>query len=118
MRRDGTFLAYFLVYTVACCAAIGAADPVYADCTEVGYIATFDVEAGHEKAFESAILALAEKVAAVEHGVVLYAPFRGAEPGRYYMMERYEDEQARQAHAQAPEVRALFPPLMTPTKEP
>ena len=59
-----------------------------------------------------AILASAEKVAAVEHGVVLYAQFRGAEPGRYYMMERYEDEQARQAHAQAPEVRALFPPLM------
>ena len=78
---------------------------------EVGYIATFAVKAGSETEFEAAITQLAAKVNELESGAVLYAPYKGSEPGVYYMMERYENEAARQAHGQAEEVRALFPAL-------
>jgi quinol monooxygenase YgiN len=82
----------------------------FAQCNneEVGYVATFQVKAGSEAAFESALATLAAKVNEVEQGVILYAPYKGAE-GRYFMMERYENEAARTAHAKAPEVTALFP---------
>ena len=56
-------------------------------------------------------MAVANKVVEVEDGVLLYAPFRG-EDGRYYMMERYKNLQAREVHAKADEVLALFPALM------
>lgn len=102
---------------MALCATL-AAGYAQADCAEVGYLATFDVKPGQEKQFEAAVLAVAAKVLAVEDGVLLYAPFKGAQEGRYYMMERYRDEQARQAHAKAPEVLALFPPLMEQLAKP
>jgi quinol monooxygenase YgiN len=83
-----------------------------ADCNpeEVGYVATFQVKEGSEAEFEAAISTLAETVNRLESGVVLYAPFKGAD-NVYYMMERYQDEAARKAHATADEVRALFPSL-------
>ena len=77
---------------------------------EVGYVATFQVKAGSEKDFEAAIHTLAETVQRVEQGVILYAPYRGND-GKYFMMERYENEDARKAHGTAEEVRALFPTL-------
>lgn len=91
--------------------AIGAANTARAACDEVGYIATFEVKPGSEQAFERAIVAVARKVNEVEEGVLLYAPFRG-ESGRYYMMERYRNLQAREVHATAPEVLDMFPPIM------
>jgi len=87
------------------------APPAWAACEEVGYIATFHVKPGGEQAFEQAIVAAARKVVEVEPGVLLYAPFRG-EDGRYYMMERYQNLQAREVHATAPEVLAMFPAVM------
>jgi quinol monooxygenase YgiN len=89
----------------------------FAECNaeEVGYVATFQVREGSEADFEAAITALAETVNRVEEGVVLYAPFKGAD-NVYYMMERYESEAARQAHGSSEEVRAHFPglgPLLT-----
>ncbi len=77
---------------------------------EVGYVATFKVKAGSETAFESAITTLAETVRRLEPGAVLYAPFKGQD-NTYYMMERYQDGAAREAHATSEEVRALFPTL-------
>ena len=77
---------------------------------EVGYVATFAVKEGSEAEFEAAIANLAKTVNRVEPGVVLYAPFKGQD-GTYYMMERYVDEAAREAHASSEEVRALFPAL-------
>ncbi|MFP6837702.1 MAG: hypothetical protein VB948_16530, partial [Pseudomonadales bacterium] len=44
-------------------------------------------------------------------GVLLYAPYRG-EDGRYFMMERYKNLAAREVHATASEVQALFPALI------
>ncbi len=83
-----------------------------ADCSneEVGYVASFQVKAGSESEFESAITQLAATVTAVESGVLLYAPYKGSE-GQYFMMERYVNEAARAAHGKAPEVAALFPTL-------
>jgi quinol monooxygenase YgiN len=78
---------------------------------EVGYVATFEVKPGGEIALEAALSDLAEAVNRLEPGVVLYAPFKGAD-GQYYMMERYQDEAARKVHASSDEVRALFGPLM------
>ena len=108
--RMTPFNSMFVVSVVAA-AAIAAAGTVHAACDEVGYIATFEVKPGNEQAFEQAIVAVADKVVEVEDGVVLYAPFRG-ENGRYYMMERYKNLQAREAHAKSEEVLALFPAVM------
>ena len=84
----------------------------FADCNEaeVGYVATFQVKEGQEAELEAALTKLAQTVREVEEGIILYAPYRGAE-GKYFMMERYENEAARQAHGKAPEVAALFPTL-------
>lgn len=88
------------------------ADSVAADCdpAEVGYVASFKVKPGNETAFEKALSDLAVAVNKVEQGVKLYAPYRGVE-GRYYMMERYTDLAAREAHGTHPEVTALFPAI-------
>lgn len=85
---------------------------IAAECNaeEVGYVATFKVKPGSEAAFEEAITNLAATVNRVEPGVVLYAPYKGAD-NTYYMMERYENEAARKVHATADEVKALFPAL-------
>ena len=80
------------------------------DSNEVGYVASFKVKPGSEKAFEVAIAKLAETVQRVEEGAILYAPYRGTE-GKYFMMERYRDEAARKAHGTDAEVQALFPTL-------
>ena len=83
-----------------------------ADCSEeVGYVATFKVKPGSEAAFEAAISELAATVRRVESGVILYAPYKG-QNNTYYMLERYENEAVRTAHASSDEVRALFPSLM------
>ena len=90
-----------------------ASAPVFAaDCNaeEVGYVATFKVKEGSEAGFEAAIAKLAATVQRVEPGAVLYAPFKGQD-NTYYMMERYVDSAAREAHATSDEVRALFPTL-------
>lgn len=105
MIRLGNALA---VIVFVACAAPGVAR---AACDEVGFIATFEVKPGHEQAFEQALVTVAEKVRAVEEGTLLYAPFRG-ETGRYYLMERYRNLQAREVHATSSEVLALFPPVM------
>ncbi|MFK7913402.1 MAG: putative quinol monooxygenase [Pseudomonadales bacterium] len=95
----------------------GASAGAFAECEEVGYIATFDVKSGSEGAFEQAITTVAAKVLEVEPGTLFYAPYRGQE-SRYYMMERYTNEAARQAHAKSPEVLALFPAVMATLAEP
>jgi len=99
------------VLAVAIVVALGSAGLAHGACDEVGYVATFQVKLGSEQAFEQAVVAVAAKVNEVEDGVILYAPFRG-ENGRYYMMERYKNLQAREVHATTDDVRALFPPLM------
>ena len=88
-----------------------ASSAAIADCkSEVGYVASFSVKPGHEAALESALIQLADTVNAVEDGVILYKPFKGA-GDRYYMLERYASEEARRAHGQAPQVAALMPPI-------
>lgn len=103
--KDLTRLTTILLLTVFSSLA-------FAQCNneEVGYVATFQVKAGSEAAFESALVELAATVNDVEEGVILYAPYKGAD-GRYFMMERYENEAARTAHGKAPEVAALFPAI-------
>lgn len=93
------------------CMTFGAA-PVWAACDEVGFIATFEVTEGQEQAFEAAIVKVAAKVMEVEEGAILYSPYRG-ENGKYYMMERYRDLAAREAHAKDPAVLELFGPVMS-----
>ena len=88
-----------------------AAGTVAAACDEVGYIATFEITTGQERAFEAAIAKVAAKVMEVEEGALLYSPYRGAN-GKYYMMERYRDLAAREVHAKDPAVLALFGPVM------
>ncbi len=48
----------------------------------------------------------------LEPGAVFYAPYRGDEPDVYYFVERYETEAARQTHAKAEPIRAIFGKLM------
>jgi quinol monooxygenase YgiN len=88
-----------------------AAGSVSASCDEVGLIATFEVTEGQEEAFEAAIVKVAAKVMEVEEGTVFYSPYRGAN-GKYYMMERYQNLAAREAHAKDPAVLELFGPVM------
>ena len=76
-------------YLLLACAACFASS-VWAQCDEVGYIATFEVTEGQEQAFEAGIAAVAAKVMEVEPGAILYSPYRGAD-GKYYMMERYQN---------------------------
>lgn len=83
----------------------------HADCVEVGYLATFEVRPGEEQAFERAIVKVAAKVMEVEEGTILYVPYRG-DNGKYYMLERYTDLAARQAHAKDPSILELFAPVM------
>ena len=91
--------------------ALIAASSAMAECEEVGYIATFDVAAGQEQVFESAVLAAAAKVNEVEEGTIFYAPYKG-EDGKYYMLERYRDLAARDVHAKDPAVLEAFGPLL------
>ena len=98
------------VVLVACMATTPFAAQAGCNDQEVGYIASFDVKPGSEAEFEAAISKLAQTVQRVESGAVLYAPYKGA-GGKYYMMERYENEAARKAHGSDPEVQALFPTL-------
>ncbi len=95
-----------------CGAALCISLPASAECSseEVGYVASFQIKAGSEAEFEAALTNLAVTVNEVEQGVILYAPYRAAD-GQYFMMERYENEAAREAHGKAPEVAALFPSL-------
>ena len=97
---------------IACTTALlmGTA-PLRADCTEVGYIASFEVKPGREMAFEEAIVKLATKVLEDEAGTLFYAPYH-AEGQSYYMLERYKDLAAREQHAQSDEIKALFPALL------
>jgi len=88
-----------------------ASGSAFAACDEVGYIATFEITEGQEQAFESAIANVAAKVMEVEEGTVMYLPYRG-DNGKYYMMERYRNLAAREAHAKDPAVLALFGPVM------
>lgn len=90
---------------------------VQADCVEVGYIATFDIKPGSEAVFEAAIVEVAAKVLEMEPGTLLYTPYH-AEGTRYYMLERYQDLAARELHAKAPEVLAMFPPVMATLASP
>lgn len=95
--------------------------PAYAfECSpaEVGYFATFKVKPGSEAEYEKLVLDLTDQVRALEPGAVFYAPYRGAEPGVYYFVERYRDEAARDAHAKADEIRAVFGKLMPLLREP
>lgn len=94
-------ITQLVLATSAACAA----------CEEVGYIATFEVTEGQEQAFEVAVARVAAKVVEVEPGVLLYAPYRGAN-GKYYMMERYQNLAAREVHAKDPAVLELFGPVM------
>lgn len=106
------------VFLIVCTAAVLLTAPrLHADCTEVGYLATFEVKPGSETAFEQAIVKVAAKVLATEPGTLLYAPYH-AEGTRYYMLERYKDLAAREQHAKAPEVLALFPPVMATLASP
>ncbi len=98
--------------------AMGFTSFAFADsCAEVGYIATFEVKPGSEQAFESAITTVAAKVLEVESGTLFYAPYRGSS-GKYFMMERYRDLAAREAHAKSEDVLALFPAVMSTLSAP
>ncbi len=100
--------------TLACAAlfawTLSVSNASYANCSseEVGFVASFQVKPGSEAAFEAVLSQLAETVNRVEPGVLLYAPFRAAD-GQYFMMERYVNLAAREAHGTDPEVAALFP---------
>ncbi len=102
MQRIGYWLMAFIAF---------AAGPAFAACDEVGYIATFEVTEGQEQAFETGIVKVAAKVREVEEGTLLYSPYRG-DNGKYYMMERYRNLAAREAHAKDPAVLELFGPVM------
>lgn len=100
------------LFLTACTTALMLSTaPLRADCTEVGYIASFEVKPGSEMAFEEAIVVLAATVLEKEPGAILYAPYH-AEGQSYYMLERYADLAAREQHAQADEVKSLFPAVM------
>lgn len=105
---------------VAFCTLMSGAPVLAFECSpaEVGYIATFHVAPEREAEFERVVLELATRVHELEPGVRLYAPYRGAEPGVYYMLERYDDEAARRAHASAEQIRSLFPTLTALLREP
>ena len=102
MRNIGYLFIAYLAF---------AAGSVFAACDEVGYIAIFEVIQGQEQAFEAAVAIVAAKVVEVEPGAILYSPYRGAN-GKYYMMERYQNLAAREAHAKDPAVLELFGPVM------
>lgn len=99
-----------------------AALPAHAfDCAsgEVGYIATFEVEQGKEAEFEALVVELTDQVRALEPGVVFYAPYRDQQnPGVYHFMERYRDAAARDAHAKAEQITAVFGQVMPLLRKP
>lgn len=108
-----TIAANFLSAVALALTSFAFAEP----CAEVGYIATFEVKPGSEQAFESAITTVAAKVLEVESGTLFYAPYRG-DSGKYFMMERYRDLAAREAHAKSEAVLALFPAVMSTLSAP
>ncbi len=102
-------------------AGLLAGSPAWAfECSddEVGYIATFKVTEGKAAEFEELVVDLTGKVRAREPGVVFYAPYRDEEAGVYHFMERYEDAAAREAHAKADDIRAIFAQIMPLLREP
>jgi quinol monooxygenase YgiN len=105
-------IRFFNLCKILTAGLIFASTSSYAACNsdEVGYVASFKAKAGSEAAFETALSNLAAAVVKMEPGVILYAPYKGAD-GQYFMMERYKNEAAREAHGKAPEVTALFPAL-------
>lgn len=106
--------------SVLACVLYCATSAQASECSsdEVGYFATFKVREGSEAAFEAQVHELTRKVRELEPGAVFYAPYRGSEPGVYHFMERYENEGARDAHAKADEIRAIFGKVIPLLREP
>ncbi|MGI9325876.1 MAG: putative quinol monooxygenase [Pseudomonadales bacterium] len=108
-----TIATYFFATIAMTITGLAFAEP----CAEVGYIATFEVKPGSERAFEAAITTVAAKVLEIESGTLFYAPYRG-DSGKYFMMERYRDLAARDEHAKSEDVLALFPAVMSTLSAP
>lgn len=78
----------------------------------ISVVATMAVRSGAEAAFESAMADLAAQVRANEPGCKLYTLVKDAEtPGRYLVLELYDDEAAMRAHGESAHFRAAAPGL-------
>lgn len=100
-----TILAIGLVVVMAGAASAKDDGPVIAT------VAVFQVNEGMSAEFEDVMRGLVAAVHAAEPGTLLYALHREGETNTYYMLERYANQAAQDAHATTDEVRAFFPML-------
>lgn len=100
-----TILAIGLVAVMAGAASAKDDGPVIAT------VAVFQVNEGMSAEFEDVMRGLMAAVHAAEPGTLLYALHREGETNTYYMLERYANQAAQDAHATTDEVRAFFPRL-------
>ncbi len=77
----------------------------------VGVVATLEVKQGEEAAFEAVMQELAEKVRASEPGTLSYELCKADAPGTYVVLERYESQEAFQAHIGGPLLKEAGPKL-------
>lgn len=73
----------------------------------LGTIATIKVKDGQGAEFEKVALELVKKVNENEKGCLLYQLFTGDEPNTYVFMERYESQDAVEAHRASEHFKTL-----------
>ena len=74
----------------------------------------FKILEGREDAFEAMFMRLSDEIAAKEHGTLFYKLCRvRGEPLTYFLLEIFQDEEARIAHASAPHMWAAMPQLLS-----
>ena len=76
----------------------------------LGVIAKLTIQPGTNADFEATMQALQAKVRADEPGNKLYSLHKTADANVYVMMERYDDQAAREAHRAAPHFKDLGRP--------
>ncbi|WP_437900749.1 putative quinol monooxygenase [Sorangium sp. So ce124] len=75
----------------------------------IGGIKRAQARAGSEAEFEAIFRTHAAAVRAHEPGTLSYDLFRDGAPGRYVVLDRYQDGEALAAHCSSPHGAALFP---------
>ena len=95
----------------------GMSDPAAPTCVSVTTV--LRAKPGCEAAVEAALDGLARAVRRDEAGCLLYQPVRSRhEPGHFLVFERYRDDAALAAHANAEHFRAVIPELLDCLSEP
>lgn len=77
----------------------------------IDMILTLRVKTGMEAKAEDLLRELEKETAENDPGCLRYQWYKAEEPNLYYLLQRWTDQKAVEAHSQAPHMGRLFPLL-------